>query len=152
VTTTAAPTAAERATPTSAVALPAASPAQDDWASIVAALALQGPTGQLAAHCTLVSLSGEVIRLQLDAANAHFRRAQIEEKLGQALSRHFGRTLRLEISEGEAGVMTPARHQAQAVDERLRAAEQAIETDPAVRAMRDVFGATVKPGSVRPLN
>ena len=27
----------------------------------------------------------------------------------------------------------------------------AIDSDPAVRAMRDVFGATVQPGSVKPL-
>ena len=47
---------------------------------------------------------------------------------------------------------TPARRQAQVSDERLRAAEEAIEADPAVRAMREVFGATVQPGSVKPLN
>jgi DNA polymerase-3 subunit gamma/tau len=156
-------TAARAATPTRTAspatpAVPAGPPAaplpaaEDDWAAIVAALALQGPTGQLASHCVLVSLTGDVIRLRLDAANAHFRRAQLEDKLAQALSSHFGRTLRLEIREGEAAVMTPARHQAQAADDRLKAAEQAIETDPAVRAMREVFGATVKPGSIKPLS
>ena len=149
-------TATRTAPPATAVApaeLAAASPpAENDWAAIVAALALQGPTGQLAAHCMLVSLTGDVVKLRLDAANAHFRRAQLEDKLVQALSRHFGRTLRLEITEGEPAVMTPARHQAQAADERLKAAEQAIESDPAVRAMREVFGATVKPGSIKPLN
>ena len=100
----------------------------------------------------MVSLTDTVIRLRLDSANAHFRRAQLEEKLEAALSRHFGRTLRMDITEGEAGAMTPARHQAQAADDRLKAAEQAIETDPAVRAMREVFGATVKPGSVKAVN
>jgi DNA polymerase III subunit gamma/tau len=54
------------------------------------------------------------------------------------------------VSDGDED--TPARRQAQASDERLRAAEQAIESDPAVRAMREVFGATVQPGSVKPLN
>ena len=149
-------TATRTAPPATAVApaeLAAASPpAENDWAAIVAALALQGPTGQLAAHCMLVALTGDVVTLRLDAENAHFRRVQLEDKLVQALSRHFGRTLRLEITEGEPAVMTPARHQAQAADERLKAAEQAIESDPAVRAMREVFGATVKPGSIKPLN
>ena len=53
------------------------------------------------------------------------------------------------VSPGET---TPAQQQAQAADDRLRAAQQAIEADPAVRAMRDTFGATVQPGSIRPLN
>jgi DNA polymerase-3 subunit gamma/tau len=130
----------------------AARAASADWPSIVATLGLQGPASQLAAHCVLVGRVGDLIKLRLDSEGAHFRRAQLEQKLAQALSQHFGATMRLEIAEGEPGVMTPAKHQAAAADDRLRAAEQAIETDPAVRAMREVFGATVKPGSVKPLN
>ena len=65
-----------------------------------------------------------------------------------------GEPVRLEISVADADRTepTPARQQAQAADERLKAAEQAIDTDPAVLAMRDIFGATVQPGSVKPLN
>jgi len=92
------------------------------------------------------------VKLRIDTENTHFRRKQMEEKLVAALSQHLGRAIRLEIAEGEAAILTPARHQAIAADDRQRAAEQAIETDPAVLAMREVFGATVKPGSVKPLN
>jgi DNA polymerase-3 subunit gamma/tau len=126
--------------------------ASGDWPAIVAALGLQGPAGQLAAHCVLVERNETLIRLQLDRAGEVFRRPQLEQKLGQALAQHFGRELRLDISVADELVATPARQQAQAADERLRAAEQAIEGDPAVRAMREVFGATVQPGSVKPLN
>ena len=38
-----------------------------------------------------------------------------------------------------------------AAEDRQRAAEESIDCDPAVRAMREVFGATVRPGSVKPL-
>ena len=138
------PPTAPRATGTSGAA--------GDWSEIVAALGLQGPAGQLAAHCVLVERSDSVIRLQLDRAGEVFRRPQLEQKLAQALSQHYGRDLRLEIALADQAVVTPARQQAQAADERLRAAEQAIEADPAVRAMREVFGATVQPGSVKPLN
>ena len=48
-------------------------------------------------------------------------------------------------------ILTPARRDALATADRQRAAEQSIDSDPAVRAMREVFGATVKPGSVKPL-
>jgi DNA polymerase-3 subunit gamma/tau len=136
----------------SASSPPAAPAGSDDWSAIVAALGLQGPASQLAAHCVLAGRVGDLVKLRLDSEGAHFRRAQLELKLAQALSQHFGEAIRLEITEGEPAVMTPAKHEALAADDKLRAAEQAIETDPAVRAMREVFGATVKPGSVKPLN
>ena len=125
-----------------------------DWATVVAAMALQGPAGQLAAHCVLVERVKDLVKLRLDRAGEVFHRAQLVQKLTQALSQHYGEPVRLEISVADADRIepTPARQQAQAADERLKAAEQAIESDPAVLAMRDIFGATVQPGSVKPLN
>ena len=151
-------TSTSRARSAAAVASPAAgttAPAratQDDWPAIVAGLGLQGPAGQLAAHCVLVGRVGDLVRLRLDRAGEVFRRPQLEQKLAQALTQHFGHATRIEISVGDAAEATPARQRAQLADERLRAAEQAIDADPAVRAMREVFGATVQPGSVKPLN
>jgi DNA polymerase-3 subunit gamma/tau len=123
-----------------------------DWPAIVAALGLQGPASQLAAHCVLVGRSGDVIQLRLDAAGEHFRRPQLEQKLAEALSNHYGTSVRLSIAMSEAEEATPARQIARAADDRQRAAEQAIEADPNVRTLREVFGATVQPGSVKPLN
>jgi DNA polymerase-3 subunit gamma/tau len=121
----------------------------------VAALGLQGPVKQFAAHCVLLERRDGVVRLQLDADGESFRRPQIEQRLAQALSEHYGEPVRLELSVGVGAAsdapLTPARRDAIAADERQRAAEQAIETDPAVRAMREVFGATVKPGSIKSL-
>jgi DNA polymerase-3 subunit gamma/tau len=153
--TRAAPPARPAAAPgATSAAVPAASAGSTEWASIVAGLGLQGPAGQLAAHCVMLGRVKDVVRLRLDPAGDTFNRPQLVQKLTQALSQHFGEPVRVEIGLGDAGVSdaTPARQQAQAADERLKAAEQAIEGDPAVRAMRDVFGATVQPGSVKPLN
>jgi DNA polymerase III subunit gamma/tau len=123
-----------------------------EWPAMLAALDLQGPARQLANHCVLTSRSGDVLRLRLDRSGEMFRRPQLEQKLAQALSAQQGRSLRIEISMSDVAEDTPARRQAQVSDERLRAAEEAIDADPAVRAMREVFGATVQPGSVKPLN
>ncbi len=95
-----------------------------DWPSIIAALGLQGTTA--------------------------FRRPQVEQRLTQALARHFGEPVRLDIAVSDGEDDTPARRQAQATDARQKAAEQAIEADSNVRTMREVFGATVQPGSVKP--
>ena len=125
----------------------------EDWAAVVAQLG-QGPVSQLAAHCVFVGRSRGVVRLRLDPAGESFNRPQIQERLVQALTQRYGETVRVEITVGAVspGEATPAQQQAQAADDRLRAAQQAIEADPAVRAMRDTFGATVQPGSIRPLN
>jgi DNA polymerase-3 subunit gamma/tau len=141
------------ALPGSGAAAPAvAVDSGSEWPALVAALDLQGPARQLANHCVLTAHSGDVLRLRLDRSGEMFRRPQLEQKLAQALSERLGRPLRIEISVSDAAEDTPARRQAHASDERLRAAEEAIEADPAVRAMREVFGATVQPGSVKPLN
>jgi DNA polymerase-3 subunit gamma/tau len=89
--------------------------------------------------------------LKLDAAGEVYRRPQLVDKLAKALSEHFGQETRIDIAVSEALADTPARRQAVAAEQRLKAAEQAIDGDPAVRAMRDVFGATVQPGSIKPV-
>ena len=101
----------------------------------------------------LVERKGGVVRLRLDPAGESFRRPQIETRLAEALSQYFGEPVRLDITQAEAPgeILTPAKRDAIAAGDRQRAAEAAIESDPAVRAMRDVFGATVRPGSVKPL-
>ncbi|NJD30944.1 MAG: hypothetical protein FIB04_03580 [Gammaproteobacteria bacterium] len=143
-----------RTPPTPAPSRLATAEPASEWSAIVGALGLQGPAGQLAAHCVLTGRVNDLVKLRLDPAGDTFNRPQLVQKLTQALSQHFGQPVRLEISLGGSVDVerTPARQQAQAADERLKAAEQAIEGDPAVRAMRDIFGATVQPGSVKPLN
>jgi len=122
-----------------------------DWSALMASMDLQGPVQQLAAHCVLVAIGDETVRLRLDREGEYFRRPQLEQKLAQALSQHLGRRVRIDIVMSDAAEATPARQQQVASDERMKAAQAAIESDPAVRAMRDVFGATVQPGSVKPI-
>jgi len=78
---------------------------------------------------------------------------QLEQKLAQALAQHFGQPVRLDIA-GQRGPRKsrPPGSRRERPTPALKAAEQAIEADSNVRAMREVFGATVQPGSVKPLN
>lgn len=142
--------AAPAATTAKATVAPAA---ESDWAALVTTLGLQGPTRQFAAHCVMLERRPGLVRLQLDPAGESFRRPQIESRIAQQLSAHFGETIKLEIVQAErpGAIMTPARRDEIVANDRQRAAEQAIETDPAVLAMREVFGASVRPGSTKPL-
>ena len=80
---------------------------------------------------------------------AALRTRRREEKLAQALSRHFGETVRLEITAGPVAAETPAQAGERATQETLAAARAALAVDPTVRALQERFGATVNPDSVR---
>jgi DNA polymerase III subunit gamma/tau len=140
--------------PPKAAAEPVASraPGQvaSEWTSILPHLNLAGPSSQLAAHCVLLGKQGDKVRLALDVEGETFRRPSLEERLAQALSAYYGEPIKLEITSVADAANTPARLQKAAADDRQLAARTSIETDPNIRAMRDIFGATVQPDSIRP--
>jgi DNA polymerase-3 subunit gamma/tau len=74
-----------------------------------------------------------------------------EDKLAQALSKHFGRPLRLQIERGTPALATPAREREQAEQQQVEAARAAFAGDAVVRSLQAQFGATIHPESVRPL-
>ncbi|MGL6223357.1 MAG: DNA polymerase III subunit gamma/tau, partial [Steroidobacteraceae bacterium] len=104
-----------------------APPVATDWDGIVTALGLQGTARHFAANCVLLERKAGVVRLRLDPAGESFRRPQIETRLAEALSQYFGEPLRLEITQAEAPgeILTPAKRDAIAADDRQRAAEAA---------------------------
>jgi DNA polymerase-3 subunit gamma/tau len=118
---------------------------------MVAALELTGAARQLASHCQLLGIDGNLVRLALDARSAVVRSAAQEEKLVQALSRHFGRSMRLQIESGADAVPSPARAREQAVQQQQDAARAAFAGDAVVQSLQAQFGATIHPESVRPV-
>ena len=139
------------AAPAPSVTVPSGAANESDWSSLIARMNLQGMVKQLAAHCVLVAKRGNKVQLKLDADGEHFRTHALEEKLTQALSTLYGEPVRLEIAVDARVGDTLARQQQAAAQDRMKHARAAIESDPNVRAMREVFGATVQPDSVRPI-
>jgi DNA polymerase-3 subunit gamma/tau len=135
-------------------AMPARSGAgAEDWVQIVSQLNLQGAASTLASHCSLLGREGSRVRLLLDRSGEQFRRPVLEDKLAQALSAYFGEPVKVDIqleAEPKLELDTPARREQAHAQDQLRAARVAIETDPNVQAMRDIFGATVQPDSIKP--
>jgi DNA polymerase-3 subunit gamma/tau len=137
-----------------ASAAPAAArsgPAADEWAAIVAALELTGAARQLASHCVLLGRDGALLRLALDPRSTSMRTPSLEEKLTQALSKHFGQPMRIELSAARPPSETPAQAEARASIEELAGARRAFEADSGVQGFRERFGATLLPESVRPV-
>jgi DNA polymerase-3 subunit gamma/tau len=126
-------------------------PSPENWARVVAALGLGGPSRQLAAHCAFVRRDGATIHLVLDPRGQHLRTAALTEKLAAALGRYLGATVRLEI---DVAVLeppdTPAAADERAATAEIERARDSIDSDPTVRALKQRFGATVNGDSVRP--
>ena len=124
--------------------------AADDWLALVERLDLKGVARELAMNCALEERTEQALVLAVDPAHARLlndaRRRQIE----QALGGHFGRPLGLQIrQEGELRGDTPARRQAREREARKQQAIQSIEADENVKALQDVFGATVNYDSIQ---
>jgi DNA polymerase-3 subunit gamma/tau len=127
------------------------SSAIESWSTLMGALDLQGAARQLASNCLLLSHEGAVVRLALDPRNKHMRTAATEDKLTQALTRHFGGPVRLEFELAAGSGETPAQADQRASQSDLAAARRALEADPGVEGFRERFGATLLPDTVRPL-
>ena len=72
------------------------------------------------------------------------------EKGTAALCEHFGQPLRVTTEIG-AVVHTASAQAQEARAERQRAAEETIQNDPFVQTLMRDFGATIVPGSIKPL-
>ena len=120
----------------------------DNWLAVVEAAGLGGMVRQLAFNCVPASYDGAGLVLRLDAAADSRRSKPIEEKLAQGLSKHLGRDIRIafEVSDG---IATPAKQRVQADQERSIRAAAAFEQDPAVKGLRERFGAEVDSASVK---
>jgi DNA polymerase III subunit gamma/tau len=144
-------TATVRTTPSAATAPSVVAP-DSGWPQRVDALGLDGFAKQLARHCEWLGREGDRVRLAVDARMKHLlqddRRAAIE----RALSAQLNEKVRVQIEPSTSVAQTPAKLDEQREIERQRAAETAIEADPTVRALKEKFGATVRSGSVQPLD
>jgi DNA polymerase-3 subunit gamma/tau len=144
--------AAAGAKPAAIPAAPAPAAEGAGWAQILAQLELTGAARQLASHCVFLGRQGALVRLALDPRNQLVRTVATEEKLAQALSRHFGSTVRLEFQSGAAqGAETPAQAQRRASEAEVAAARRDFEEDAGVKSLRERFGATVLPDTIRPV-
>jgi DNA polymerase-3 subunit gamma/tau len=138
--------------PAAASAPAASAPAEPgSWAAIVSSLELTGAARQLASHSVMIARNGAVVRLALDPHNQQLRTPAQEEKLAQALSRYFGEPVRLEFQQTGGGGESPALLAQRASHQELTAARRAFEADPGVQGLRERFGATVLPDTVRPV-
>ena len=107
---------------------------------------------QLALNCLPAGFEHNLLTLKLDQTASDRRTRPIEEKLVQGLSKYLGSDIRLAFETAESDLNSPARQRVQAEQERVARAASAFESDPAVKGLRERFGADVDASSVKPSN
>jgi DNA polymerase-3 subunit gamma/tau len=119
-----------------------------DWPALAAGLPLKGISYQLAFNSELMALDGTTLRLNVPVPQ-YAEAAQVA-KLKAALAERLSRPVEVVVEVG------PARRTAAALDAAARAqrqqeAEREIGSAPFVQSLIREFGASIVPGSVRPL-
>jgi DNA polymerase-3 subunit gamma/tau len=118
------------------------------WSRVIGDLDVTGAARQLATNCALIEHRGNTLRFGVDAKVARTP-AQVD-RLTQALAKYLGGHVKLEFVEGAPPIETPSQHGERRSAEALDAARRSLEEDPTVREMKNRFGATLHPESVRP--
>ena len=130
----------------------AASWQEPNWGDLVSKLDVNGANRMLANNCAYLRREGNVVFLSLDVRSESLLTRARKDALADALTRHFGEQLTLDISlqeaAGEAEVATPHQEEIRDNDARLDAARLSLENDPGVHALKDMFGAHMKTDSV----
>jgi DNA polymerase-3 subunit gamma/tau len=123
-----------------------------NWPSLAAGLPVRGVAQQLALQSELLKceVDGNAVQFDLQVPVDTLMAAGSVEKLNAALTEHFGKPIRVNAKVGAVQHTASAAAQADR-EERQREAEQSMQDDPFVQKLMRDFGATIVPGSVRPV-
>jgi DNA polymerase-3 subunit gamma/tau len=123
----------------------------DEWHGLLAQLDLTGPVKELARNIQLESRSGDRWRFLIPDEVRHLGSESVVQKLRNALTSRLGHPVVLALHTATQPVVTPAVVHENATRERLSEAEQAIDNDPTVRALKERMDARIVEDSVQPL-
>ena len=143
-------TAAAPVAAASAVGNPAERP---DWHSLMRQLPVKGLVQQLAFQTELQDWadSPAAVKASILTPMPQLASEASIARLADALTAHFGKTVKIVIEKGEVEGKTVAKVDAQIHQEKRMNAEQLIAADPFIQQLEKEFGAKVVGGSVKPL-
>jgi len=123
-----------------------------DWPAIVRQLELRGMAQQLATQSELLRSheDGGILNIELRVPVDTLLSSGSVDKLTKVLAAYLNKKVSITT---EIGAVRQTAHAANLAEqaERLQLAEQTLESDPFVQTLKREFGATMVPGSVRPI-
>jgi DNA polymerase-3 subunit gamma/tau len=125
-----------------------------EWAERIGGMKVDGMAKQLARHCICLGEDAGVLRLKLDPRHAHLLTDERRKTLERAAAQEDAgvRGIVIEMAPIGADAESPVQRDQRLERERQKAAESALLEDPTARQLQEAFGATVRPGSVQPLD
>jgi DNA polymerase-3 subunit gamma/tau len=120
-----------------------------NWVELVSELGLAGADRLLASSCAFLKREGKTVFFSLDPVSEAYLTRPRKESLAAALSRYFDEPLTIDISIGEAEVESPMQAESRQADERFEAERAKLESDPNVKALKDMFGAELNTDSIK---
>jgi DNA polymerase-3 subunit gamma/tau len=128
---------------------PAETPqSSDSWSDLLAKLRLDGATQILAENCVLQELNTHQLKLKLHLKHKPLLNQKHIERIREAVSKHYGRGIAVEITIDSQVQDTPAQLTRRRHESQQQAAEQVIFSDPVVQHMIQNFDATVIKDSI----
>ncbi|RKF33580.1 DNA polymerase III subunit gamma/tau [Paraburkholderia fungorum] len=121
---------------------------QGDWPALAVDLPLKGISYQLAFNSELMALEGNTLKLNVPVPQ--YAEASQVAKLKTALADKLGQNVEVLVEVGPAR-RTAAAHDAAMRAQRQQEAEREIGADPFVQSLIREFGASIVPGSIRPI-
>lgn len=115
-----------------------------NWRTLLPKLELTGMAYALAANCTLTSLSEHKVVLALSPSHQPMLNQKLQERLTEALSRHFKKPIQLEIMLSNAELATPVKQQQHEQKQELDQATQTILQDPQVKQLIEMYDAALE--------
>ncbi|CAB3782588.1 hypothetical protein LMG28614_01506 [Paraburkholderia ultramafica] len=119
-----------------------------DWPALAVDLPLKGISYQLAFNSELMALEGNTLKLNVPVPQ--YAEASQVAKLKAALAEKLGQNVDVLVEIGPAR-RTAAAHDAAMRAQRQQEAEREIGADPFVQSLIREFGASIVPGSIRPI-
>ena len=129
------------------------------WHAIVPQLNLSGRANELIKHCLYENKENGMISLVLNKDREDLYAESTKQEIQSAITRLYGTGMRFElnianektdIQPKDKALETPAQRNVRKISESQQQAEDNIENDPFVEALKNRFGAQVVPGSVQP--
>ncbi|MGI9143124.1 MAG: DNA polymerase III subunit gamma/tau C-terminal domain-containing protein, partial [Fluviibacter sp.] len=137
--------------PSSKPSAPGSALSAESWPQTVERLGLKGMARELVQHSAFANFSEGLIALNLPATHRQLLMPASEQRVAQALSDLLSEQVRVRFDVVEQVGVTAAVLKKEAAEERQNTAVAAIESDPVVQELIDVFDAKLIDGSIRPV-
>lgn len=123
----------------------------EGWIELINDMGLQGATRELCYRASPSFTAPAQVCLTVDPAYATQRSDAREAEIGQAMEKVFGRKIEVQFKVGPSDKEVPAQWYKRQEHEKYAAMRELIESNPHIKELQTRMGATIVPGSIKPV-